>query len=79
MFSARSIPMAEANIELADIMSRRFTLLKQEFGHRQVRNQVVYFAHSKAIGQWNNDLREYFQVAEKREKLTRQLAATQGN
>jgi hypothetical protein len=53
MFSARSIPMAEANIELADIMSRRFTLLKQEFGHWQVRNQVVYFAHSKAIGQLN--------------------------
>jgi hypothetical protein len=74
-----SLPMAEANIALSDIMSRRFTLLKQEFGHWQVKNQVVYFAHSKAIEQWNNDVREYFQVAEKREKLTRQLAATQGN
>jgi hypothetical protein len=74
-----SLPMAEANIELADIMSRRFTLLKKELGHWQVRNQVVYFAHSKAIEQWNNDVREYFQVAEKREKLTRQLAAIQGN
>jgi hypothetical protein len=27
------------------------------------------------MGQWNKDVREFFEVAEKREKLTRQLAA----
>jgi hypothetical protein len=74
-----TLSLGEINVELAELMSRRFSLLKQEFGHWYVKNQLVCFAHSKPIEQWNNDLREYFQLAEKRESLTRQLAGTPGN
>jgi hypothetical protein len=74
-----SLPVAQVNVDLGDILARHFALLKQEFGHWKVKNKIVYLEHSLATKQWNDDIREYFQVAEKREKLTRQLVATQSN
>jgi hypothetical protein len=74
-----AVPLAESNVEIANLMIQRLNLLKSEFGHWSTQNNVVYFEDHAALEQWNNDLRRIFGVAERREALTRQMAANQSN
>ena len=74
-----AVPLAESNVEIANLMIQRLNLLKSEFGHWSTQNNVVYFEDHAALEQWNNDLRRIFEVAERREALTRQMAANQSN
>jgi hypothetical protein len=69
-----AIPLAECNVDLGDLMVREFTLLKRQFRHWYSKNKIVYFEDTDALEEWNNDVRELFKIAERRETLVRKLA-----
>jgi hypothetical protein len=67
-------PLAQSNVDYADLFIDKLTLLKSQFGHWFVKNSVIYFADADALRRWNDNLRQIFKVAEDRETLERRLA-----
>jgi hypothetical protein len=72
-----AIPLARSNVDYADLLIRKFTLLRREFGHWYAKDTVIYFAHAAALSGWNDSLRQLFKVGEQRESLERKLASLQ--
>jgi hypothetical protein len=70
-------PLAQSNVDYADLLIERFWLLKSQFGHWFVENNVVYFVDNQALQQWNDSSRQLFKIAEERETLELRLAAAQ--
>lgn len=68
-----AVPLAQSNVDFGDLMIRKFALLKQQFGHWYVKSNVIYFEDTRALQQWNGDLRQLFKVSEERERLERSL------
>lgn len=67
-------PLAQSNVDYADLLIEKFTLLKSEFGHWFVKDNVICFADTNALQRWDDNLRQLFKVAEDREQLERGLA-----
>jgi hypothetical protein len=40
-----TLPLAEVDIEIADLLARRFNLLREEFGLWKIKNRIIYFEH----------------------------------
>ena len=70
-----AIPLARSNVDYADVLIRKFELLKSHFGAWRVKNNTIYFDDSIALRDWNDTSRRLFQIAEQREALERELLA----
>jgi hypothetical protein len=72
-----AIPMAQSNVDYADLLIGQFTLLKGQIGEWYTKGHVVYFEDPRALRQWNDGIRQLFKVAEDRETLERRFVAAQ--
>ena len=68
-----TIPLAQSNIDWADILIQKFQLLRAQHGRWRVRDSTLYFDDSAALSEWNDTCRRLFTIAERRESLERSL------
>lgn len=70
-----AIPLAASNIAYADILIRKFELLRDQFGAWRVKSGKIHFEDSSALRTWNATSRLLFENAEQRETLERKYLA----
>lgn len=71
-----SIGLLRCNIDSADVGIRQFRLLKDNWGAWSIRGGKVVFARQELKDQWNQTIRDWFQMAETKEALGRRLIAS---
>ena len=71
-----TIAVARANIVYADLLLRKYALLKTQFGAWHVKDNTILFEDPSALHDWNDLTRQLFTLAERREGLERKVLTT---